>query len=139
MARSGGTHLSDEQMSQYLVNENSPAEAAHLEVCTECRSRLDEMRAARAAYTEYRDSVQALLPPPPKPWPSLEELIKIDERRQKLRPAESWTPKMLPGPLPQRWRSGRIVERDEGLRKDLHALLVPAGYETTSTSSARTA
>jgi hypothetical protein len=85
---SDGPHLSDEQLSQYPASEHSLAEAAHLESCTECRKRLDAIHGALAAYAEYRDSVRRpLLPPPPKPWASLKQIIELDEagRRKPLR------------------------------------------------------
>jgi hypothetical protein len=92
--RSDGPHLSDEQLSHYPAREQFPAEAAHLEGCTECRKRLDAMQAALAAYAEYRDSVRGpLLPPPPKPWASLEQIIELDEAsRQKPLRRWLWVP-----------------------------------------------
>src|SRR6516164_8601016 len=91
---SDGPHLSDEQLSGYPVSEPFPADAAHVRSCPECRGRLEAMQAALDAYAEYRDSVRApLLPPPPKLWRSLEQIVTLDEaRRRKALRRWLWVP-----------------------------------------------
>lgn len=70
-------HLSDEQLCQFDDGELGEQEARHIASCPACSKRLEDMRAATQSYVEYRDSnCRPLLPPPPKRWPSLSELVE---------------------------------------------------------------
>jgi hypothetical protein len=80
MASNNSVHLSDEQLALFEDGELSGRESSHLESCPECSRRLRARRAAAAAYVEYRDSIRGpLLPPVPKPWPSLDTLIRENQ------------------------------------------------------------
>jgi hypothetical protein len=73
MFERASAHLTDEQLADGM---NSP----HLKSCAECRRRVDELRAATAAYVEYRDTIRApMLPPPPDSWRSLRVLVARHE------------------------------------------------------------
>ena len=88
-----GAHLSEEQLARFQDGEFSPAEAAHLDDCAECAGRLRGLSAAAAAYAEYRDSIRApLLPPPPKPWRSLDQLVAGHEANRRRTVLRWWVP-----------------------------------------------
>jgi hypothetical protein len=73
----GSPHLSDEDLARFDIGEVSAFEARHIEACAQCGGRLRDMQSSYAAYRLYRDALKApLLPPPPKPWQTLDRLIK---------------------------------------------------------------
>src|SRR5215475_13528184 len=91
MASGGWAHLSDEELVQYEDGESSSAETQHVESCTECGARLRDLRAAVAAYVEYRDSIRdPQLPAAPKPWPSPDRLIMDDAPQRRSRLLRWW-------------------------------------------------
>ena len=93
-ASKNSSHLSDEQLAQFQDGELSGSEASHLESCSHCGSRLQDLHAAAMVYLEYQDSIRRpLLPPAPKPWPSLSALIARHEESHPLR-ALRWRPAM---------------------------------------------
>jgi len=80
-------HLSEEQLAQFQDGELAAQEASHLEWCPECNGRLRDLRAASAAYVEYRESLRDVaLPPIPKPWRSI---AALHQDRESGRPG--WT------------------------------------------------
>src|SRR5579863_6514277 len=80
MPSNGERHLSDEQLAGFRDGELARDEAAHLDECAVCAQRLRDLTAATAAYAEYRDSIRApSLPPAPKAWQSLGQLISQHE------------------------------------------------------------
>jgi hypothetical protein len=86
---SGLTHLSEDQLARFEDGDPTAAEARHLEICPGCRGRLQDRRAASAAYVEYRDVIRGpLLPELPRPWPSLDSLLarsRMSEPRRLFR------------------------------------------------------
>jgi hypothetical protein len=66
------SHLDLETLARLIDEPATAAEAAHLEVCAECRRELDAMRDDVAALKELPD----LLPPPPRAWPALEARLR---------------------------------------------------------------
>src|SRR5262245_32648604 len=80
-------HLTDEQLALLQDGEASRQDASHLEACAECAGRLRDLQNALAAYAEYRESKGEVLPAPPRPWRSLDELIAGHRARQ---PAKTW-------------------------------------------------
>ena len=53
-ASKNSSHLSDEQLAQFQDGELSGKEASHLESCSQCGSRLQDLHAAAMVYLEYR-------------------------------------------------------------------------------------
>lgn len=77
-------HLSEEQLIDFREDDPSQQAATHLASCAHCRQRLQDLRAACAAYEEYRTSVhERLLPPAPQPWPRLSALVARQEREDR--------------------------------------------------------
>ena len=69
-------HPPEDQLLRLSDGELSAREAAatrsHLELCWQCRSRLDELEAGIADYMRYEEHVlKPLLPSPPRPWTDL--------------------------------------------------------------------
>jgi hypothetical protein len=88
------SHLSDEQLAQFQDGELSGSQVTHLESCSQCGSRLQNLHAAAMVYLEYQDSIRRpLLPPAPKPWLSLNALIAQHEESHPPR-ALRWWPAM---------------------------------------------
>lgn len=75
-------HLSEEQLAQFRDEELPSAVAAHLEACSECKSRLQAMDQVMSAWADFRNSSQA---EPPQPWPDLQALIASHQRRGRRR------------------------------------------------------
>ena len=76
-----GKHLSDEELAQFQDGELREGEATHLESCTECRQRLEDLRFATSAFQEHLESVyRPLQPPPPRPWQSLSAIVAEQSR-----------------------------------------------------------
>src|SRR5579864_3801389 len=93
MPRERLAHLSDEELAAYQDGERFPAEAAHVEGCAQCSARLDDLKAAAAAYAEYRDSIRSpQLPPAPMPWPRLDQLVAGHESQRRRRVLQWWLP-----------------------------------------------
>ena len=89
MADFPSTHLSDEQLARFQDGDLTPAESSHLNQCPECRDRVAELETAAAAWAEYRRTIlDPALPPPPRPWRSLESLRREKDARR--RPHWSW-------------------------------------------------
>lgn len=87
MPSNSSAHLSDDQLARFEDGELPEPESRHLKNCTECGTRLDDLRAAAAAYLEYRDSIRGpLRPPAPKQWPRLEILIERHEKANSTTP-----------------------------------------------------
>src|SRR5580704_4381863 len=88
----GPTHLSDEQLARYQDGESAAGDS-HVEVCEECANRLRDMRAAFAAYSEYRDTIRnPQLPPVPKPWRGLDQLVADHESQRRRQVLWFWAP-----------------------------------------------
>jgi hypothetical protein len=88
----GPTHLSDEQLARYQDGESAAGDS-HVEVCEECAGRLRDMRAAFAAYSEYRDTIRnPQLPPVPKPWRGLDQLVADHESQRRKQVLLFWAP-----------------------------------------------
>jgi cell pole-organizing protein PopZ len=86
MPRDRLAHLSDEELAAYQDGERSPAESVHVEGCAHCRARLHDLKAAIAAYAEYRDSIRnPQLPPAPTPWRKLDQLVADHESQRRRR------------------------------------------------------
>lgn len=84
-------HLSDEQLACLEDGDVSAVDLRHLEACPQCSNRLRDLRAATAAYVRYRNNFRApLLPPPPRPWKSLDRLIAQHEEKQSTRAFRFW-------------------------------------------------
>src|SRR5580658_2110425 len=93
MPRDRLAHLSDEELAAYQDGEGLPAESAHLEGCMQCTARLHDLRAAIAAYAEYRDSIRnPQLPPAPTPWRRLDQLVADHESQRRRRVLQWWVP-----------------------------------------------
>jgi len=89
----GAGHLTDEQLERYRDGEFAAGDLVHLDVCGECARRLREMNEAIAAYVEYRQTVHATRPAPPRPWTPLDALIARDAERRSSRILR-WWPRM---------------------------------------------
>ena len=88
MPSGNAAHLSDEQLARFQDETLPERESGHLQSCAQCSSRRQDLRAAFAAYAEYRDAIRApLLPQPPRPWQSLDALI---DRHMASRPARAF-------------------------------------------------
>jgi hypothetical protein len=69
-------HLSDEQLALLQDGVLSETKAAHIESCRECAQRLRDIQRVVYAYAEYEQVVHtSILPPAPKPWMDLSNLI----------------------------------------------------------------
>jgi hypothetical protein len=73
MSESHMPHLDDAQLLRFCDGELPPREASrierHLEACWECRTLLEDIQKTINSYIHYRkETLQAQLPPPPKPW-----------------------------------------------------------------------
>jgi len=91
MANRQSAHLSDEQLAQFQDGELTPRLAGHLELCSECSRRLQDLRTAEAAYVEYQDSVRAPnMPAPPNAWRTLDALIAQHEAARPRRILRWW-------------------------------------------------
>ena len=78
-------HLSDEQLARFQDGELPASQAAHLDQCAECAGRLRDSNVVAAAYAEYRDSIRGpSLPPPPRPWQSLDRLVASRQGQRRL-------------------------------------------------------
>ena len=77
-------HPSDEQLADERF-------AAHLASCPGCRRRLEEMRAAFAAYTKYRDAIRGpMQPQAPHEWPGLRTLVAEHEANRPSKRSYRW-------------------------------------------------
>jgi hypothetical protein len=77
-------HLSDEQLSRFRDGDLPRAESQHLETCAHCGKRLRDLDNTVAAYAHYRDAIRApLLPQPPSPWRSLDQMIAQHESKRR--------------------------------------------------------
>lgn len=84
-------HLTDEQLAGLPDGELASGGAGHLESCPQCSARLGDIKAAEAAYVEYRDSIRGpLLPPPPHAWRSLDSLIAENAEHLRSRLMRWW-------------------------------------------------
>jgi len=93
MPRDRLAHLSDEELAAYQDGERFPAEAAHVEGCPQCTARFHDLKAAIAAYAEYRDSICSLqLPSAPMPWPRLDQLVADHDSQRRRRVLQWWLP-----------------------------------------------
>ncbi|MFO7260734.1 MAG: hypothetical protein DIU52_006245 [bacterium] len=64
-------HLSLEALARLVDEPAEPAEAAHLEVCAECRAELDALREQTSELAHLPD-----LEPPPDIWPAIEACLR---------------------------------------------------------------
>ncbi len=77
-------HLSDDQLASLQDGDLSETKAAHIESCLECAQRLRDIQRAISAYAAYEQVVHtSILPPAPKPWMDLSNLVA----RQNTSPA----------------------------------------------------
>src|SRR5215831_1490331 len=68
-------HPEDDRLLRYADGELAAGDAAqvriHLEACWQCRQELTEVQKVVGRCVEYREQMQAHLPPPPEPWVDL--------------------------------------------------------------------
>jgi hypothetical protein len=84
-------HLSEEDLVRFQDGELPSSQASHLESCPQCATRLRDLENAAALYAEYRDSLRApSLPPPPRAWQSLDQLIAKDAEGGRFRILRWW-------------------------------------------------
>jgi hypothetical protein len=83
-------HLNDEQLAAWQDGERAPVAREHLESCPDCAERLRTLQQGVAAYREYDDALCAALPPPPRQWASLDELIAAHSARRRLAAWRWW-------------------------------------------------
>ncbi len=84
-------HLTDEQLARFQDGELSARESRHLQACPSCTTRLRDIEAAAAAYTEYRDTIRGpSLTPIPRPWSPLSTLVARHEAEHPPRTFRWW-------------------------------------------------
>lgn len=86
-------HLTPQQMLSYIDGELSKSEAReaeeHLHSCWTCLTEVDKLKADIATILDaQREQFEPALPPPPKPWASIESLMA---RAQREEPIPLWT------------------------------------------------
>lgn len=114
---SAATHLSDDQIDDYLIGDLAPAPAAHLATCSLCAARIaaaassiDSLQALSTAWSERRSATLPIpVPTPPRPlwqphpaWATaclalaLGIALTSASREASLRASVSFTPPALP-------------------------------------------
>ncbi len=89
------THLSEEELSLIQDGAGPTGASVHLEGCADCRRRLRDLEDGLAAYAQFvGEVVQPAAKPAPKPWASLDALLRQHERE-----AESKWKFWRPGPI----------------------------------------